>query len=49
MVKEVINEETYRVKDNSVSDHITNKTSLKDILRGKIELYHNFPIGEFFY
>jgi hypothetical protein len=32
MVKEVINERTYRVKDNSVSDHITNKTaSLKDI------------------
>jgi peptide chain release factor 1 len=30
---------TYRVKDNSVTDHITNKTaSLKDILRGKIEL-----------
>ncbi len=30
---------TYRVKDNLVVDHITNKTaSLKDILRGKIEL-----------
>lgn len=30
---------TYRVKDGMVSDHITNKTaSLKDILRGKIEL-----------
>lgn len=30
---------TYRVKDSLVVDHITNKTaSLKDILRGKIEL-----------
>jgi len=30
---------TYRVKDNTVVDHITGKTaSLKDILRGKIEL-----------
>ena len=30
---------TYRVKDSIVVDHITNKTaSLKDILRGKIEL-----------
>jgi peptide chain release factor 1 len=30
---------TYRVKDAIVIDHITNKTaSLKDILRGKIEL-----------
>lgn len=30
---------TYRVKDDLVVDHITNKTaSLKDILRGKIEL-----------
>lgn len=30
---------TYRVKDSMVTDHITNKTaSLKDILRGKIEL-----------
>lgn len=30
---------TYRVKDGMVNDHITNKTaSLKDILRGKIEL-----------
>lgn len=30
---------TYRVKDDMVTDHITNKTaSLKDILRGKIEL-----------
>lgn len=30
---------TYRVKDNQVVDHITNKTaSLKDIFKGKIEL-----------
>jgi len=30
---------TYRVKDAIVIDHITNKTaSLKDIMRGKIEL-----------
>ena len=30
---------TYRVKDGSVIDHITNKTAnLKDILRGKIQL-----------
>lgn len=30
---------TYKVKDNMVIDHITNKTtSLKNILRGKIEL-----------
>ena len=30
---------TYRVKDGVVVDHITNKTaSLKDILRGKLEL-----------
>lgn len=30
---------TYRVKDNCVIDHITNKSaSLKDIMRGKIEL-----------
>lgn len=30
---------TYRVKDNLVIDHITNKTaSLKDILRGRIDL-----------
>ena len=30
---------TYRVKDDLVVDHITNKTaSLKDILRGKINL-----------
>lgn len=30
---------TYRVKDSIVVDHITNKTaSLKDIMRGKIEL-----------
>lgn len=30
---------TYRVKDAIVIDHLTNKTaSLKDILRGKIEL-----------
>jgi protein subunit release factor A len=30
---------TYRVKDAIVIDHVTNKTaSLKDILRGKIEL-----------
>jgi peptide chain release factor 1 len=30
---------TYRVKDALVIDHLTNKTaSLKDILRGKIEL-----------
>lgn len=30
---------TYRVKDSIVIDHITGKTaSLKDILRGKIEL-----------
>jgi len=30
---------TYRVKDGVVVDHITNKTaSLKDILRGKVEL-----------
>lgn len=30
---------TYRVKDSLVIDHVTNKTaSLKDILRGKIEL-----------
>jgi peptide chain release factor 1 len=30
---------TYRVKDGVVVDHLTNKTaSLKDILRGKIEL-----------
>ena len=30
---------TYRVKDAMVTDHITNKTaSLKDILRGKLEL-----------
>jgi len=32
---------TYRVKDSVVIDHITNKSaSLKDILRGKIELLH---------
>jgi peptide chain release factor 1 len=31
---------TYRVKDAIVIDHITNKTvSLKDILKGKIELF----------
>lgn len=30
---------TYKVKDNVVIDHITNKTaSLKDVLRGKIDL-----------
>ena len=30
---------TYRVKDDLVKDHITNKsTSLKNILKGKIEL-----------
>ena len=33
---------TYRVKDALVIDHVTNKTaSLKDILRGKIELLSN--------
>jgi protein subunit release factor A len=42
---------TYRVKDNSVSDHITNKTaSLKDILRGKrIIIIIKFPNWGIFY